>query len=159
MAARKAAAGRGGETRTAAKKTTSKKKATGRAGDAKARARRAAKGRPEEPQSRFFAAIQRACLALPGAVEEYPWGDVVWKAGDKMFAATGTGEPMGVTVKPAPETALTLQGDPAVAPAKYVGRYGWVTVTVTDARTRDLALALCAESHSVIAGNSARRRP
>lgn len=128
------------------------------AGDAAARARRAAKGRPAEPTSRHFAPVRKACLALPDAVEEYPWGDVVWKSGGKMFAATGTGEPMGVTVKPAPETALALQGEPAVASAKYVGRFGWVTVTVTDVRTRDLAIALCRESHRVITSAAPKRR-
>ena len=39
--------------------------------------------------AKVFARVQRHCLDKPEVVEEYPWDDVVWKVGGKMFAAEG----------------------------------------------------------------------
>ena len=84
------------------------------------------------PDSDYARALQAHCLALDGAWEDYPWGDVVFKVGAKMFAATGASLPVRVTVKATKDDAAVLAGLPIVAPARYIGRHGWVTITVAE---------------------------
>lgn len=91
-------------------------------------------------------ALRKHCLAKPHAVEEYPWGDVVWKVRGKMFAASGTGQP-AVTVKASLEDQAVLVSHPAISVAPYVGRFGWVNVLVTDDETLQLAYRLIDESY------------
>ncbi|MCF6525210.1 MmcQ/YjbR family DNA-binding protein [Streptomyces sp. JJ36] len=78
--------------------------------------------------------VRAFALALPGAVEEFPWGDdAVAKVNRKIFVFLGaeTGDhPIGVTVKltdpEVHEHALTF---PGAAPAGYgLGRSGWVSL-------------------------------
>ena len=71
--------------------------------------------------------IRRIALALPEATEELTWDDINFRVRKKIFcfpAATG------MTVKADPEELEALLGDPRFEPARYVGRFGWVTMTV-----------------------------
>ena len=104
-----------------------------------------------------YARIREYCLAKPGAVEEYPWGDVVWKVRGKIFAGSADSSNR-VTVKSAPEEQARLVEHPSIEVAKYVGRFGWVTVTAGSRKTLDLALELIDESYAALAPKSKRRR-
>ena len=56
--------------------------------------------------------LRAACLALPGAAEEFPFGDEVsvFKVGGKMFAASALdGEPLQLSVKCEPDLAVQLR--------------------------------------------------
>src|ERR1044071_1798934 len=82
-------------------------------------------------------AIRELALSFPDTREDHPFGPEahVFKVGggSRMFAILGDGPPVVVTIKltrEEREIALTL---PFVSEAKYVGRYGWVTVTVAEA--------------------------
>ncbi len=110
------------------------------------------------PDSDYARALQAHCLALDGAWEDYPWGDVVFKVGAKMFAATGASLPVRVTVKATKDDAAVLAGLPSVAPARYIGRHGWVTITVADAATLDFARDLIVASHALVAPPPRRER-
>ncbi|MEZ5667688.1 MAG: MmcQ/YjbR family DNA-binding protein [Alphaproteobacteria bacterium] len=77
------------------------------------------------------AALRRHALALPEAVEEFPWGERAFKVRRKVFAFVWAGDDGGLrlTVKlpVSAEMALTL---PFVAPTGYgLGRSGWVTAS------------------------------
>jgi predicted DNA-binding protein (MmcQ/YjbR family) len=68
-------------------------------------------------------------LGLPGAVEDFPWGDRVVKARGKIFVFLGGTMPT-ITVKldESREHALSVDG---AAPTGYgLGKAGWVTVPV-----------------------------
>jgi len=57
-----------------------------------------------------------------------------------------------VTVKVPPEELDVLLGHPSIQRAKYVGRFGWVTVAIEDGDTLRLALDLIDDSYELIAG-------
>ena len=110
------------------------------------------------PDSGFAREVQAACLALPEAWEDYPWGDIVWKAGAKMFAATGPQLPVTVTVKATPEDADVLTQLPHISRAKYVGKYGWVSVLVEDEASLHHVKDLIAASYELVRGSTTRSR-
>ncbi|MGA5330214.1 MmcQ/YjbR family DNA-binding protein [Streptomyces griseoincarnatus] len=77
-------------------------------------------------------------LRLPGAVEEYPWGDTVAKVDRKVFVFLGVDDgshPLGVTVKLTDETAHAhALACPGAEPAGYgLGKAGWVHVPLEPA--------------------------
>jgi predicted DNA-binding protein (MmcQ/YjbR family) len=100
---------------------------------------------PEEVYSK----VRAHCLAKEGAVEEYPWDDVAWKVGGKMFAC-GSDQSAGLTVKSTLEKQAVLIQHPNITVAAYVGRYGWVHIAIPDEETLDLALELIDESYDQI---------
>ncbi|MDL5204918.1 MmcQ/YjbR family DNA-binding protein [Streptomyces sp. ALI-76-A] len=77
--------------------------------------------------------VRAFALAMPGATEEFPWGESVAKVDKKVFVFLGVtdgGYPLGVTVKLKDEAAhahaLTC---PGAEPAGYgLGKSGWVRV-------------------------------
>ena len=101
------------------------------------------------PPEIAFQAFRRHCLEKEGAVEDYPWGDVAWKVGGKMFACGGKGS-NALTVKSTMEKQAALIQHPNIEAAAYVGRYGWVTIRAEDQDTLDIALDLIDESYEAI---------
>lgn len=77
--------------------------------------------------------VREFALALPGAAEEFPWGESVAKVDKKVFVFLGVDDgsyPLGVTVKLKDDTAhahaLTA---PGAEPAGYgLGKAGWVSI-------------------------------
>lgn len=100
---------------------------------------------------RAFEAVRAHCLAKRGAVEEYPWESVVWKVGGHIFAIGALGE-NAFTVKSTPADQSVVTQIPGVEAAAYVGRFGWVTVTVTDTHSLNLARLLVDLSYDMVAG-------
>jgi predicted DNA-binding protein (MmcQ/YjbR family) len=89
--------------------------------------------------------LRRVCLAYPGVFEDFPWGHqtpVFKTPKNKSVAMSGIGEDgsLHVTLKLTPEEGAEALLLPFVRKADYVGRYGWVTVTVrseTEGRSRN----------------------
>ncbi|HET6635723.1 MAG TPA: MmcQ/YjbR family DNA-binding protein [Streptomyces sp.] len=82
---------------------------------------------------RTWRRVREFALALPGAGEEFPWGESVAKVNKKVFVFLGIedGErPPGVTVKlTAPEAHEHALSHPGAEPSGYgLGRAGWVSV-------------------------------
>lgn len=104
---------------------------------------------PEHP---YAADLQAYCMSFDGAFEDYPWGDIVYKIEKKMFATLGgDGDSLGMTVKATPEDASVLTQMPHIAPSAYIGRYGWVRITISDEATLDQAKDLIATSYALVA--------
>jgi predicted DNA-binding protein (MmcQ/YjbR family) len=99
----------------------------------------------------FIARIRAHCMTKPGAYEDHPWGETVYKVPPKgkIFCFTGTESPV-ISVKSTVEKQAALVQHPNIEIAAYVGRYGWVTVHVRDEDTCDLALDLIDESYEAI---------
>ncbi|MBO0810440.1 MAG: MmcQ/YjbR family DNA-binding protein [Microlunatus sp.] len=72
------------------------------------------------------------CGGLPGAAEDYPFGDevAVFKVGGRMFALVPLGgDPPNVTLKCDPALALELRArHPAVRPGYHTNKRHWNTV-------------------------------
>lgn len=94
-----------------------------------------------------FAAIRAHCLGKPDATEDYPWGETVWKVGGKVFCFSGG---TGFTIKSTLEKQAALVMHPSISVAKFVGRFGWVSVVIKDEDTLELALELIDESYDSI---------
>jgi predicted DNA-binding protein (MmcQ/YjbR family) len=115
----------------------------------KTRTRTAATGSNAEAVLRAYA------LSLPGAVEEFPWGDRVMKVNKKVFVFMGQHEDgsLGLSTKlpRSAEIALTL---PFAEPTGYgLGKSGWVSARF-EAKERppvDMLKAWIEESYRAIA--------
>jgi predicted DNA-binding protein (MmcQ/YjbR family) len=110
-----------------------------------------------------FRALYDHCAAKPSAQEDHPWGETVFKVRGKVFAFLGhSTEGSGVTVKAAPEELDGLLALPFIRRSAYIGRYGWVNVSVENEDALDLALRLIDQSYELIAAKAkgpARKRP
>jgi predicted DNA-binding protein (MmcQ/YjbR family) len=76
--------------------------------------------------------LRRVCLAKPGAVEDFPFGDEVsaFKVGGKIFAISSLqGSPLEVSLKCDPDLAAALRTRfPAVRPGYHLNKRHWNTV-------------------------------
>jgi predicted DNA-binding protein (MmcQ/YjbR family) len=78
-------------------------------------------------------ALRAFALSLPGATEDFPWGERVAKVRGRVFVFLGTdprpGGPMGLSVK-LPESGVDALDLPFTKPTGYgLGKSGWVTAT------------------------------
>ena len=79
-------------------------------------------------QSAARARLRRFALGLPGAHEDFPWGESVVKVGKKVFVFLGrSGDGLSLSVK-LPESNLLALDLPFASPTGYgLARGGWVT--------------------------------
>ncbi|WP_405989461.1 MmcQ/YjbR family DNA-binding protein [Streptomyces sp. NBC_00986] len=104
------------------------------------------------------AKVREFALGLPGAVEEFPWGESVAKVNKKVFVFLGVDDgshPPGMTVKLTDEAAhahaLTA---PGAEPAGYgLGKAGWVHIPLAEqgAPAAELLCDWTEESYRAIA--------
>lgn len=88
--------------------------------------------------------VLELCTALPGAVEDYPFGDgvAVFKVEGRMFALVPLeGSPSSVNLKCDPDIALELRArHPSVRPGYHQNKRHWNTVeldgSIDDAELR-----------------------
>ena len=97
----------------------------------------------------FADPIRELALSFPRAYEDSPWGFPVFKVGDNKLFAWLTEEDgrTEVTLKLTREEREIAELLPWVRTASHVGRYGWVTATVTDEETLAAALEWLRESY------------
>jgi predicted DNA-binding protein (MmcQ/YjbR family) len=93
--------------------------------------------------------IRALALSFPESYEDEPWGHPVFKVGDnRMFASmSADSDPLTLTLKLTAEEREVAMLLPFVSRARYVGRYGWVTVAVTDDESLEVALEWLRESY------------
>jgi predicted DNA-binding protein (MmcQ/YjbR family) len=108
--------------------------------------------------------LRELCLALPGAVEEFPFGDEVsvFKVGGKMFALCSLDtEPLQLSVKCEPEFAAHLRATyPAVAPGYHLNKRHWNTITIDGSLPGHMVADLLRDSYDlVVASLPGTRRP
>ena len=77
--------------------------------------------------------LKRYCRTFPSATETLygePWNFLVYEIGGRKFAYFKTSEPerWRFSMKVAPDRFIELTDVPGVKPARYRGRYGWITI-------------------------------
>jgi predicted DNA-binding protein (MmcQ/YjbR family) len=94
--------------------------------------------------------IRAVCMVLPEATEDYPWGHTAWKVNGKLFAI-GDENSNRLTVKATFDEQAALIQHPQIEKAAYVGRHGWVTITINEPSTLELAMDLIGRSFELVA--------
>jgi predicted DNA-binding protein (MmcQ/YjbR family) len=100
------------------------------------------------------------CATLPGAVEDYPFGDgvAVFKVGGRMFALVALeGSPGSVNLKCDPSLALELRARySSVRPGYHANKRHWNTIeldgSVDDGEFREMI----EHSHELVVGSLPR---
>jgi predicted DNA-binding protein (MmcQ/YjbR family) len=107
------------------------------------------------PMADIQAGLRDFALSLPGAREDFPWGERVAKVDKKVFVFFGHDEETGpslITVKLAESHghALAIEG---AAPSGYgLGRAGWVNVPVhAEGVSPELLCEWIEESYRIVA--------
>jgi predicted DNA-binding protein (MmcQ/YjbR family) len=108
--------------------------------------------------------LKTACLALPGAVEEFPFGDEVsvFKVGGKMFALSQLdGQPLQLSVKCDPDLAVQLRAaHPAIMPGYHLNKRHWNTITLDGSLPDQMVTDLLGDSYDLVVASLPRaRRP
>ncbi|MCT9010043.1 MmcQ/YjbR family DNA-binding protein [Streptomyces rhizosphaerihabitans] len=101
--------------------------------------------------------VREFALGLPGATEEFPWGETVAKVNKKVFVFLGLDDgsyPPAITVKLKDEAAHAhALTSPGAEPAGYgLGKAGWVRVPLEEqgAPAAELLCDWVEESYRVI---------
>jgi predicted DNA-binding protein (MmcQ/YjbR family) len=107
------------------------------------------------------AALRRACLAMTGAEETFPFGpeNSVFKVEGKIFAITRlTGVPLAVSLKCEPELAEQLRvTHPAIRPGYHLNKRHWNTVTIDGSVPDEMVLSLVEDSWALVVDGLPRR--
>ena len=108
--------------------------------------------------------LKAACLALPGAAEQFPFGDEdsVFKVGGKMYAISALdGEPLQLSLKCEPDLAAQLRAaHPAIAPGYHLNKRHWNTITLDGSLPDQMVTDLLGDSYDlVVASLPKARRP
>jgi predicted DNA-binding protein (MmcQ/YjbR family) len=114
--------------------------------------RRASKKSRSKPPA---ALLREYALSLPGAVEEFPWGERVAKVNKKVFVFLGRdgGDEYGIAVK-LPESGAAALTLPFCEPTGYgLGKAGWVSARFArgERAPLDLLIGWIEESYRAVA--------
>lgn len=102
--------------------------------------------------------LVRLCRSLPGATEDVKWGDnLIFSVGGKMFAGFDLPELQPLSFKVDPVAFQTLVASPAFAPAPYMARNHWVTVTDRELVPIEMLEELLIEAHALVASKLSRK--
>jgi predicted DNA-binding protein (MmcQ/YjbR family) len=106
--------------------------------------------------------IIRSCAALPGSVEDHPFGEqpTVYKVGGKLFAVLSVDEePPRISVKLPPEEGLALRAQypDRVLPGYHLNKRHWNTIVLDSGLDQGEVLDLIRQSYDLIVTALPRR--
>jgi predicted DNA-binding protein (MmcQ/YjbR family) len=100
------------------------------------------------------AGLRRACLARPGATEEFPFGPQtsVFKVAGKMFALSALrSRPLQVSLKCEPELAEALRDSyPEIRPGYHLNKRHWNTVTLDGSLPDEMVRGMIEDSYDLV---------
>ena len=101
-------------------------------------------------------ALREFCLALPQAVETFPFAPELsvfrTSGNDKIFALADFGAvPLKVSLKVDPQDSISLRAEfPDITPGYHLNKKHWITVEVGAGVPDDLVEALVRGSHDLV---------
>ena len=109
------------------------------------------------------AGLKKICAGLHGATERLygaPYNILVFQVGGKTFAYFKTSEPekWRFSVRVSPDRFLELTDRPGIKPARYRGRYHWVTIVNVRSVPPDYLAELVVASYRSALGGLSRKR-
>jgi len=108
------------------------------------------------------AKLRRACLLLPGASEDFPFGEEVsvFRVAGKLFALGRLrAEPLELTLKCEPELAeLHRAAWPAVRPGYHMNKRHWNTVTLDGSVPEPVVVAMIEDAYDLVVAALPRAR-
>src|SRR5213076_1721644 len=107
------------------------------------------------PARMTAARVRRACLALPGAVETFPFGpqNAVFKVAGKMFAISPleAESPLRISLKCDPELAEGLRAaHEAIIPGYHLNKRHWNTVMVDGSLPERMVVEMIEDSYDLV---------
>jgi len=107
------------------------------------------------------ARLRQSCLALPGAEEQFPFGEEVsvFKVAGKIFALSALGSrSLNVSLKCEPEIAEQLRAShPAVVPGYHLNKRHWNTVEVDGSLEDRFVLDMIEDSYDLVMAGLPKR--
>jgi predicted DNA-binding protein (MmcQ/YjbR family) len=108
------------------------------------------------------AALRRACLAMPGATETFPFGPEksVFTVAGKVFAITrlGSEPPLRISLKCEPGLAEQLRaGHPAITPGYHLNKRHWNTVVLDGSVPEPMVRDMIEDSYDLIVAKLPQR--
>ena len=97
-------------------------------------------------------AVKEFCRAFPGATEKHidpPINVLSFRVGDKKFAYFKTSEPeqWRFSIRVSPDRFVELTDQPGVKPARYMGRFRWVSIVDVDEFREEYLMELITSSY------------
>jgi predicted DNA-binding protein (MmcQ/YjbR family) len=105
----------------------------------------------EEEAERYYAALRAHCAGKPGATERRRWRELLFRVRGRVFAFMNSPAKPAVTVKLDRTAAGHVLRCASVAPARYLGCFGWVTASAYDDESLRLACELIDRSYELAA--------
>ena len=106
-------------------------------------------------------ALKAACLALPGAREEFPFDESnsVFKVRGKIFAISRlAATPLRVSLKCEPDMAVKLRLEyPAITAGYHLNKRHWNTVELDGSIPERLVLEMIEDSYDLVVAGLPRR--
>jgi predicted DNA-binding protein (MmcQ/YjbR family) len=105
--------------------------------------------------------IRKLCAGFPDVAEDMPWEDTLcFKVRAKIFVFTALTEGRfpPITLKAAPEAFHELLEIEGISPARYVGRYKWVTLADSNVLPADELEALIGQSYELVAAKAPKKK-
>lgn len=109
-------------------------------------------------------ALREFCLALPQAVETFPFGEEtsVFKVSgnDKIFALSAlAAQPLSVSLKCDPEDGIALREEFAqITPGYHLNKKHWITIVIDGVVPDELIRQLLRGSHELVRPRTPRAR-
>lgn len=107
------------------------------------------------------AELKKICLGLPGAREEFPFGEAtsVFKVAGKMFALSALrSAPLSVSLKCEPDVAVQLRVQyPAITPGYHLNKRHWNTVVLDGSVPARLVREMVEDSYDLVVAGLPRR--